>query len=289
MERIFRFSAVLAVLAVVVMAAGCGKGDGASSQTAAKVNGEAISVAQISSMIGRGGNVSAEQLKKTGPQALESMIDQQLLAQKAVETKLDREAQVAQAVENARKQVLAQAYMDKAFSSVSKPTPEEIQLFYDKNPMLFAQRRIFRFQELGAAVPDGKFEELNKLAQKAKTLNEIGAWLKAQNIPFKAIDSTKASEEMPMDLLPSVAKMNDGQIAVLRGPGGRAAILQLAQSQQAPLDVQHATSQIEQFLMNGKRLEIAKAEVKKLRDAAKIEYVGDFVNTKPGASAPDAK
>jgi len=59
------------------------------------------------------------------------------------------------------------------------------------------------------------------------------------------------------------------------------AILQLAQSQQAPLDLIHATTQIEQFLNNGKRFEIANAEVKKLRDAAKIEYVGEFEKTKP--------
>ena len=214
------------------------------------------------------------------------MIDQHLLVQQALEAKLDKEAQTALALESARKQVLAQAYMEKALSKLPKPTPEEVRAFYEKNPMLFAQRRIFRFQELGLAIPDEKFDDVNKFAQKAKTLNEIGAWLKAQNIPFKAIDSTKAAEELSMDLLPGVSKMNDGQIAVLRGPG-RVSILQLAQSQNAPLDLVHATTQIEQFLTNGKRFETANAEVKKLRDAAKIEYVGEFQNTKPGATGKD--
>ena len=86
-----------------------------------------------------------------------------------------------------------------------------------------------------------------------------------------------------MDLLPNISKMNDGQIAVLRGPG-RVAILQLAQSQQAPLDLVHATTQIEQYLTNGKKFEVANAEVKKLRDAAKIEYLGDFEKSKPAAA-----
>ncbi|MEO8442314.1 MAG: EpsD family peptidyl-prolyl cis-trans isomerase, partial [Betaproteobacteria bacterium] len=257
----------------------CDRGDGAMSPIAAKVNNAEILVAQISSMLARGG-LSDEELKKSRPQALESLIDQQLLVQKALEDKLDRETQTAQALAAARKQVLAQAYMDKAMSAVVKPTPAQIQAFYDKNPMLFAQRRIYRFQEFGAAVPDERFDEVNRIAQKAKTLAEIGAWLKAQNIPFKAIDSTKAAEEMPMELLPNLAKMNDGQIAVLRAPG-RVAILQLAQSQQAPLDVQHATLQIEQYLMNAGRLEIAKAEVRKLRDAAQIEYLGEFGLTRP--------
>jgi EpsD family peptidyl-prolyl cis-trans isomerase len=269
-----------AVLVAVLTITGCDKGDGAVSPAAAKVNGDVIPVAQIIFMLGRGGGASEEQVKKAGPQALESLIDQQLLVEKALESKLDRETQTAQALAAARKQVLAQAYMDKAMSAVAKPTPEQIQAFYDENPMLFTQRRIFRFQELGAAVPDDRFEDINKISQKAKTLAEIGAWLTAQNIPFKAIDSTKAAEEMPMELLPNVAKMKDGQIAVLRAPG-RVAILQLAQSQQAPLDVQHATLQIEQYLMNARRLDIAKAEVRKLREAAKIEYLGEFALTKP--------
>ena len=263
--------------------AGCGNGGGASSPAAAKVDGHEISLAQISSMIAKNGNVSPEQMKTAGPKALETLIDQHLLVQKALEAKLDKESQTALGLENARRQVLAQAYMEKTIATLPKPTPEEVRDFYEKNPLLFAQRRIFRFQELGAVVADEKFDEVNTFARKAKTLNEIAAWLKSQNIPFKAIDSTKAAEELSMDLLPNISKMNDGQIAVLRGPG-RVAILQLAQSQQAPLDLVHATTQIEQYLTNGKKFEVANAEVKKLRDAAKIEYLGDFEKSKPAAA-----
>ena len=263
--------------------AGCGNGGGASSPAAAKVDGHEISLAQISSMIAKNGNVSPEQMKTAGPKALETLIDQHLLVQKALEAKLDKESQTALGLENARRQVLAQAYMEKTIATLPKPTPEEVRDFYEKNPLLFAQRRIFRFQELGAVVADEKFDEVNTFARKAKTLNEIAASLKSQNIPFKAIDSTKAAEELSMDLLPNISKMNDGQIAVLRGPG-RVAILQLAQSQQAPLDLVHATTQIEQYLTNGKKFEVANADVKKLRDAAKIEYLGDFEKSKPAAA-----
>lgn len=97
------------------------------------------------------------------------------------------------------------------------------------------------------------------------------------------MDSTKSAEQLPMGLLPQLAKMGDGQIALIPAQG-RVAILQLAQSQPAALDLKQATPLIEQFLVNGKRLELAKAEVKKLRDAAKIEYVGEFTTTKPGVA-----
>jgi EpsD family peptidyl-prolyl cis-trans isomerase len=278
-------------IAVILTVSGCGKGDGSAQSLAAKVNGDEISVQQLDAVLARNGSLPPEQLKKAAPQALESMIEQQVLVQKALEGKLDRDPQIAVALENARKQILAQAYMDKSLSGIAKPTAAEIQDFYEKNPALFAQRRVYRFQELGAAIPDEKFDDIKRFAEKAKFIGEIGGWLKERNIQFKAMDSTKAAEELPLDLLPEVSKLNDGQIAVLRGPG-RVAVLQLVQSRQAPLDLKQATAYIEQYLLNRKRMDSAKVEVKKLIDSAKIEYVGEFAVAKaaasPGTKAPAA-
>jgi EpsD family peptidyl-prolyl cis-trans isomerase len=79
----------------------------ACSPAAAKVNGSEISEAQISLTVKRAGNVPEDQVKKAGPQALESLIDQHLLVQKALEGKLDKDPQTALALENTRKQVLS--------------------------------------------------------------------------------------------------------------------------------------------------------------------------------------
>jgi len=55
-------------------------------------------------------------------------------------------------------------------------------------------------------------------------------------------------------------------------PAGSSAI-QLIHAEDAPLDAEQANALIEQFLAGRKRLQLAAAEVKKLREGARIEYV----------------
>jgi EpsD family peptidyl-prolyl cis-trans isomerase len=280
MKRNFKFAAV--ALLIMTMAA-CGKGDDKkiTSQVAAKVNSDEISVHQINYALSRAGNIPPAQVKAASSQTLEKMIDQQLLVQKAIETKLDRDPQIVLALENARKQILAQAYVEKTMSAATKGTPEEVAGFYAKNPALFEQRRVYRFQELSVTGAPEKLEALKAEAQKAKSITEIAGWLKAQNMAFNANSTTKPAEQLPMELLPRLAQMKDGQIALIGGANG-AAVLQLAQSQPASLNEQQAAPLIEQFLLNRKRMELVEAEVKNLREKAKIAYVGEF-------SAPAAK
>jgi EpsD family peptidyl-prolyl cis-trans isomerase len=276
------------VISIVIMA-GCGKGGDSAkpaSQVAAKVNGDEISVHQINGALSKSGAISPDQAKKVAPQVLERIIDQQLLVQKAIEAKLDRDPQTMQNLENARRQILSQAYMEKTMAAVAKGGKDEIRKFYDENPALFQERRIYRFQELSVTGLGDRLSELRTEAEKAKSLADVATWLKGKNMAFSAANTTKAAEQLPLDLLPQVSKMRDGQIAVLAAANGSgAAVFQLVQSQQVPLNEQQATPVIEQFINNKKRMELAEAEVKKLRGAAKIEYVGDFVATKPGETA----
>jgi hypothetical protein len=53
-------------------------------------------------------------------------------------------------------------------------------------------------------------------------------------------------------------------------------VIQLVHAEAAPLSEQQATALIEQFLAGRKRLETAAAELKRLRELATIEYLGEF-------------
>jgi EpsD family peptidyl-prolyl cis-trans isomerase len=274
------------MFSVVVSLASCGKADvkKVSSQIAAKVNGDEISVHQINSVIARANNVALDQAKQTSAQILERIIDQELLVQKAREAKLNRDPQVMQEIEGAKRQILAQAYLERAVSAGPKERPEEIKEFYRQNPALFERRRVYRFHELAVVAPQEKLEALNAEAARAKNLNDVAGWLKSQKLSFNVATSTKPSEQVPLEILPRVSQMKDGQIDVFPTPHG-ASVVQLLQSQEAPLSEKQATPIIEQILASRKRTELAQAEVRKLREKASIEYVGDFGTPHPQAAA----
>ena len=283
----------LSALALVVLLAACGGEDKKkpASQVAAKVNREEISVHQINAVLSRAGRLSPEQTEKASREVLEKLIDQELAVQKAIEKKVDRDPNVMQTIEASRRQILAQAYLEQLTSSAGKPTPDEIRKYFDQHPELFSERRIYRFQEAAVSVGPDRVPAVQEQMAKAKSLNDVLAWLKGNDIKFATNASTKAAEQLPMELLPRLHQMKDGQVGLFPNASGLL-IVQLVASQMAPLDLTAATPLIEQFTTNQRRAELAAKEIADLRAAAKIEYQGSFVkgeaDKKPVAEAKPA-
>jgi EpsD family peptidyl-prolyl cis-trans isomerase len=230
------------------------------------VNGTPISVQQLSGS-GAAGASSA--------QALEKIIDRELLVQKALQAKLDRDPQVIQALETSRRQLLAQAYLDRA-AAAAKSSPEEVSAFYAENPALFAQRRIYRLRELVVTASADQVDLVRSEAATARDLDEIAGWLKWRNLKVGPVTgATEPAEQLPLGHLSRLASMREGEIAVFASAPG-ATVIQLVHAQDAPLTEPQAAPLIEQFIAGRKRLELAAAEIRRLREVATIEYVGDF-------------
>jgi EpsD family peptidyl-prolyl cis-trans isomerase len=210
-----------------------------------------------------------------GAQALEKIIDRELLVQQALAAGLDRDPQVAQSIDHARRGVLAQAWLERAAARLSRSTPEEVREFYAANPALFAERRIYRLRELVVSAPGEMIDVLRAEAAKARDLEQVAAWLRSRNAKYSVDALTQPAEQLPLSFLPQLGRMKPGEIAAFATPLG-ASVIQLVHYEEAPLSEQQAAPLIEQFLAGRKRLETAAAEVKRLREVATIEYVGEF-------------
>lgn len=279
MPRISLLTSALVTAAVLTLAA-CGGGSGGgeekkATQVAAKVNGEEVTVHQINGALPKMNNPTEAQVKTATKQVLERLIDQQLFIQKAMEGKLDRDPQVMTAIENARREILSRAYVERVMGNAAKPDAAEVKKFYDAHPELFSERRVYRLQEVAMQVAGAELEALKQALPPMKTLQEVVAYAKEKNIRVTANSSVRAAEQLPMEFAARVSKLKDGEIIAVPGPGG-IAIVQIVASQSQPLNEQQGTPFIEQFLQNKARMEIAKNELKTLRGAAKIEYVGDY-------------
>jgi len=283
------------VLALTLV--GCGdKEEGeekAASQVAAKVNGDEITVHQLNFELSKLGNLTPEQAQQAANQVLKSMVDQQLLVQKAKEDKVDRDPQILQNLEAARRQILAQGVLQKLTANQAKPSSTEIDDYYAKNPALFAERRIYRLQEVNVKVTPTNAELVKAQLQKTKNLNDFANWLKEQNIPTRAGQSTKTAEQLPLELLPRLHQLKDGQAITIAAPDALN-ILILVGSQSQPLSQEQAKPMIERYLDNAKKRELAAAELKRLKETAKVEYLGEYAEagkqdaTTEAAPAPAA-
>ena len=287
-----KFSSFLVVLLAVTVVSGCGGKDKpdakAKTQVVAKVNGSEITVSQINFALQRLGPKDEAQAKEASKQVLRALVEQEMLYQKALEAKLDRDPQVVQALEFSRRQYLAQAYLARQVKP-AKPGDADIKAYYKQHPELFEQRRVYRTQDMAVAMNAEQQAELQKELEKSqKSLAEIAQWLKARNIPFKAVNSVRAPEQVPPEFLSRIAKLKDGQIGTLSSPEGTL-VIQMLGSQAQPVTETQAKPAIEQFLSNQKNLELASAEMKKVRDASKIAYLGDYVDLGKEPATAQAK
>ena len=277
-------TALAALVSMGLAACGGAGGGGSSTQVAARVNSDEITVHQINTALSQVGNPGGGDPAKAGAQILERLIDQQLLVQQAETAQLDRDPRVLQVIDASRREILARAYLEQQVGSVGQPSGEEVDAYYRDNPALFGARRIYNLQELSIRLDPARHDEVKAQVESAKSLKEIVDWLKAQGIPFTAGASAKPAEQLPMELLPRFAAMKDGQIALVRQPQG-ITVVHLAGSSDQPIDRATAQPLIEKFLVNQRRADLVRGEIKRLRDQAEIAYVGAFAQTEAQAEA----
>jgi len=276
----------VAALAAAVLLVGCGeKKEKGASQTAVKVNKDEITVHQINFVMQQQRNLRPEQADAASKQILERLIDQQLAMQRADDLKLDREPRVVQQLEAVRREVLARAYLERVGEAAAKPTPEEIKKYYDEKPALFSDRRIYSIQEIAIEAKPEQVQALRDQLAASKSINEFVEYLKANDYRFSGNQAVRAAEQLPLNSLEAFSRMKDGQAAMVPSANGVQVVV-LAGSRSQPVSEEQARPAIEQFLLNDRKRKLVEEDMKSLRAAAAIEYVGKFAEM--AASAPAA-
>jgi len=276
----------LAVAAAALLAACSQKTDSAPGETGstdvvAKVNGDDISAQQLDIALQKRG-VKPEQSEAAAKQVLDQLIDEQIIAQKAVAAKLDKDPKVIEQIEAARRDILARRFIEAAADAAAKPVNDQVQKFYDGHPALFAQRKVFTLQHLDIQAPDERRAEIDAHVRSLKSAGELTDWLKAQNLHFNSKQEQGLPEQIPPAILEKLASMKEGESTVIPSQNGIVA-LTLISSVPAPKTMADARPAIEQFLSVQGRREVVMGLQKTIREGAKIDYEGKFAGTAPAA------
>jgi EpsD family peptidyl-prolyl cis-trans isomerase len=285
----FRHASLASLTALAVLLSGCENPSGAvKNETVATVAGDKISEAELDLALSRLGELNDAQAAEAKSKLLQALIDQRLVAQAAEKAGLGKEPAVEMAMAQAGRQVLAEAYAERNFKDVAKPSETDIADYYNQHPELFSQRRIYRIQELELVVDPSRMSDVEAKLKSSHSMGDFVNWIKEQGIDGKSAVTVKPAEQIPAPLLARLSLMKDGQATVLPARPGHVLIAQVLESQLQPVSLEQSHGVIELALMAQKRKELMESDLKKLREAARIEYASGYTPT-AAAKTEDGK
>jgi EpsD family peptidyl-prolyl cis-trans isomerase len=268
--------ALLGVVLLGATLAGCGNRGGGASQVIAKVGESEITVSQLSQALhARGVDTAGADATR---QAVDSLINEQLLVDSAMNSKLDRDPAVVQALERARRQVLARAYVERmVFPTEAISATEQVE-YYKKHPELFEKRKMFQvavFSVKAADVTDALRSELGNL----HTPEEISKALAARGIAHDTQSLTRGTEQLPFEDLPRFAIANVGDVVLMHPHESRMPIMLIQGIHESPIGVDRAQPIIQQFLVNTRNARALEDHLKQARAATQIAYFDTVTQT----------
>ncbi len=260
-------------VAALALLGGCNKKGAApaasESQVAAQVNEGEISVHQVEALLQLQPSLGARFGEQASARALDSLIEQELAAQAAVQAGLDSTPKTLQALTLARREVLARAYQDQLAEKASLPDTSAVERYYDAHPELFSQRRQYLLEETVAQVTGAEVEAWLRKAESTTSVEELQAWLAQQKVPRKSRRFAQWAEGLPLELLPRLAKLKPGQSLALRRPES-VYVLTVIKTEDAPVLLGQATPAIQAVLTGQRRQEAVRDGMTRLREQAKI-------------------
>ncbi|WP_308609954.1 EpsD family peptidyl-prolyl cis-trans isomerase [Massilia frigida] len=276
-----------ALMVALAALGGCGnKGSKPKvGQALVSVNGEEITELQLSEELMLA-NVPPAQQAEASKKLVEALIDRQLLQNEAAKEKADRDPKVVQAIERAKALIIAQYYMQKKVGAVARPSAVEISDYYTKNPDFFAARKQFDMKQLVIQSKDLS-DEVKKVAENAKSLDDVAVWFDANKIKFMRAQASRTTSDLAPEMSAKLKSMPKNQLFIVK-EGERSMLVSIVDVRDNPATLEVASPQIEKFLFNKRTKDAADAELKRLRAAAKIDYLKTPTLAAAPADAPAA-
>jgi EpsD family peptidyl-prolyl cis-trans isomerase len=266
-----RFPARLALMASFLLVLGCNQGE-PKGQVIAIVNGDEITIAELNEEARARNVVGANEPAVRGA-LLQDLIDRKLLAQKAVQEKLDRSQQHLIASQRMKEVLLAQQLLASTGKSPSQLTSAELQAFIAANAGAFDQRKIFSVDQITFPRPSDL--ALIQRLEAAETLGAIERLLLEAALPRERLVKAWDSAVLPEAAIRRVREAKPGKPFLL--PHGDLLIAgEVLSSAAKPVEAEQRLRLASERLTNQRKESSMRQMLGALRDGAQISYGTGF-------------
>jgi EpsD family peptidyl-prolyl cis-trans isomerase len=260
-------------------------GPAETSQVVARVDDSEISIHQVQAVL-QSQPALVEQFGEAAPaRVLDSLIEQELAARAARQAGLESNPKVLQAMELAKREVLARAYQDQLADKIVMPDSESVNRYYEAHPELFAQRRRYTLQEIVVKASPDQAKDLKEKAAHLPSADAVNTMVSSSGLPYSNRNSVQWAEALPMDTLANLAFLKVGQSLGVHRPDGLVILTVLA-TELAPMTSSLATRPIQAALLATSKREVVKRGMDVLREKAQIQRMGPFAAAGASAVSP---
>jgi len=258
------------------------------SGVAAVVNGTEITKRQVEYLYQRSAmpNMSDAESANLKRRILSDLVRLELLAGKGKEMKLDTSPDYSMAVYTAQKNVLAGLAESKITGNQPQVSADQAQSVVLNTPQLFADRKLFVYDEVLFPGVDMKLlESLDAMAMSGAPLTRLLDELNAKKIPFNKTLIALTSEKIPPQILSMLGNLKQNTPQVVAGKGDKISmILVLREAYPTPLEGESARRAATAMIASNQKNVAMATAMRDVLNSAKITYYDEYLKKAEGKS-----
>ena len=273
------------VMTAALLLAGCGGGEEegtlAKGQTVASVNGKEVTVHELNAELMGVNLPQGERRKQVEQAALQSVVGRTILADIARERGIDKSPSYLMQQRRANENLLVQMLRADIASKLPPPTREDATAYMNRNPDLFAQRKIYSLDQIQFEMPED-MSAIRRL-EPLKTMEQVEQQLIQDRIQYRRgsgrLDTVGTNPEM----IRQIARLPDGEIFIVPQRGSVVAS-RITGVQVVPFEGEEAVNYAMNLLQNDRMRQATERELK-----AKVEEARKTIKYQKGYEPPAAQ
>lgn len=241
-----------------------------ASKSLAKVNGDEISINQFKAELNRAhlGSDVSESIKD---ELLSKMIDRQLLVQEAAKLNLDRAPEVVDAVNTAKAQIYAHAYLTNRISKLSSPTDEDVTKYINEHPEMCAHRKVFSTKDVVFNY-DPATIDFELLQSSVTNIESLLATLDSNNIEYNINSGNLSLDTLPLHWAEKLKVVKIGDL-LFAHDNTRVIATSISSISEKPMNAEEAQGYAKRALFEDKKQKFISNELVRLRRLSKIQIL----------------